>query len=78
MMHFVGRGAAEGYAVLGILGCYACSAVILGIGFGRWLDGRRWSGGGLLAIGGLLGLTATLVGGSGCLPWQWLDCLSGG
>lgn len=69
------RDPREFYAVLGILGCYLASIGIGGWGGCRYLDGHRWSGGFIFAIAILLDIFATGFGGSGCLPWQWWDCL---
>jgi IS1 family transposase len=69
------RTAGEFYAVLGILGCYF-SSILLGVwGLERFSQGHHWSGGSLLAFAVLLNVGATGTGGSGCLPWQWWDCL---
>jgi hypothetical protein len=50
-------------------------ALIGSCGFGRWLDGKRVSGGFFMGIGLLFGLVATIPGGSGRLPWQWWNYL---
>ena len=70
-----GRQAGEFYGVLFILGCYGAAMFLGGTGLYWFFDeGRRWSGGCLIASALTLALVGTLSGGFNCLPWHWGQC----